>query len=110
MRADQVLQQAHRALCRNSIALALAALERAGVLKITRRLVRVVDELGIVGVRQGSNLYALNPPPERLHLGSTQKPPQIRPSERVCQTDRNHHKGVLIAISIVGVLFWMYYP
>ncbi len=43
--------------CRATIAKALAALERLGVLVITRRLVRVRSAIGEVVVRNGSNLY-----------------------------------------------------
>lgn len=53
-------------LCRASIATALARLESAGVVKITRRLVRYANEIGVVAVRQGSNIYAFAMPPARV--------------------------------------------
>jgi hypothetical protein len=71
-------------LCRASVATGLARLEAAGVLKITRRLVRLVDEIGVTYVRQGSNLYGFaHPAPvvpfPRVHrLAANHKPPQIK--------------------------------
>jgi hypothetical protein len=55
-------------LCRQSIARAVANLEAAKVLTVTRRLVRFVDELGVRCVRQGSNLYGFTMPPARVDL------------------------------------------
>lgn len=63
--------QGRTGLCRQSIANALARLERAGVLVIVRRLVRqVVDRISpvtglperYVGTVQTSNLYRIQPP------------------------------------------------
>jgi len=54
-------------LCRQSIATALKRLEAAGILKITRRLIREVVGGGgfeMTVCRQGSNLYALFAPSE----------------------------------------------
>jgi Helix-turn-helix domain len=50
--------QAATGFCRATIAKALKILEALKVLKVTRRLIRVRDALGIVSARQGSNLYA----------------------------------------------------
>jgi hypothetical protein len=53
--------------CKQSIANALARLEAAGIIKITRRLVREVIDAGgyaITVCRQGSNLYAIFEPGE----------------------------------------------
>ena len=46
-------------LCRATIVARLKRLQRVGVLQIRRRWVRVRQN-GIVGVRQGSNVYAFN--------------------------------------------------
>jgi hypothetical protein len=60
--------QAVTGLCRQSIANALSRLEAAGILRITRRLVR--ETVGVDGFlmricRQGSNLYSVHEPSER---------------------------------------------
>ena len=54
-------------LCKQSIANALKRLEACGILKITRRLVREVVDVGgfpMTVCRQGSNLYAVFEPAE----------------------------------------------
>ena len=59
--------QAKTGLCRQSIRNGLARLEAAGILRITRRLVREVIDGGgfpITVTRQGTNLYAMQEPPE----------------------------------------------
>jgi hypothetical protein len=50
-------------LCKQSIANALKRLAAAGILRITRRLVRDVIA-GVMACRQGSNLYAVFAPDE----------------------------------------------
>lgn len=60
--------QAVTGLCRQSIARAIANLEAAKVLTVTRRLVRFVGELGVVCVRQGSNIYGFSMPSARIDL------------------------------------------
>ena len=57
--------QAVTGLCRQSIANALKRLEAAGILRITRRLVREISEEGVRICRQGSNLYGFSEPSER---------------------------------------------
>jgi hypothetical protein len=57
--------QAKTGFCRGTIAAALARLERAGVLKITRRLTRVrVTEVGrsYIACVQDTNAYAMHEP------------------------------------------------
>ena len=59
--------QAATGLCRQSIANALRRLEAAGILRITRRLVREVIDVGGFRMRicrQGSNLYSAHEPGE----------------------------------------------
>ena len=59
--------QAATGLCRQSIARALQRLEAAGILRITRRLIREVIDGGGFPLRicrQGSNLYAVFEPAE----------------------------------------------
>ena len=59
--------QAATGLCRQSIARALQRLEAAGILRITRRLVREVVDAGGFPMRicrQGSNLYSAHEPGE----------------------------------------------
>jgi hypothetical protein len=63
----EALQRA-TGLCRQSIANAVANLEAAKVLTVTRRLVRYVDELGAVCARQGSNIYQFSMPAARINL------------------------------------------
>jgi hypothetical protein len=55
-------------LCRQSIVNGLDRLEAIGVLVITRRLQRYRDDLGVVSVRQGSNLYAFRELPALVPL------------------------------------------
>jgi hypothetical protein len=51
-------------LCKQSVANGLKRLEAAGILKITRRLVREVID-GVMVCRQASNLYSVHEPAER---------------------------------------------
>jgi len=80
-------------LCRQSIAVALQRLESAGVLKITRRLIRVAGALGGAICQQCSNLYAFAEPTKQLDLGATTAPPRLRPPPRVYKTDCNPNQG-----------------
>jgi hypothetical protein len=75
-------------LCRQSIATGIGKLEAAGVLQVTRRLVRYVDEIGAVCVRQGSNIYGFAMPPERIDLGPSSGVPRLFP--RVYRIGANH--------------------
>jgi hypothetical protein len=77
-------------LCRASIARALARLEDAGVVQITRRLVRYSDELGVVCVRQGSNIYGFAMPAACIDMGPTSQPLQMRAFPRVHRIGANH--------------------
>jgi len=81
--------QAATGLCRQSIAVALDRLERAGVLRITRRLVRIAGELGGVICQQSSNLYAFAELPGQLDLGATTRPRLVLPNPRVYDVDGN---------------------
>ena len=78
--------QAATGLCRQSIARALQRLEAAGILRITRRLVRETIDGGgfmVTVARQGSNLYAVFAPSEHAdkHAASSTKPrPFPRPA------------------------------
>ena len=54
-------------LCKQSIANALKRLEAAGILKITRRLVRVLVD-GVMVCRQGSNLYSVFEPAKDMRV------------------------------------------
>ena len=76
-------------LCRQSIARALDRLERAGVLRITRRLIRVAGELGGVLCQQTSNLYGFADLPGQIDLGATTRPRPVLPLPRVYKTDGN---------------------
>jgi len=80
-------------LCRQSIAVALQRLESAGVLKITRRMIRVAGALGGAICQQCSNLYAFAEPAKQLDLGATTAPPRLNPRPRVYQTDCNPNQG-----------------
>ena len=80
-------------LCRQSIAVALQRLESAGVLKITRLLIRVAGALGGAICQQCSNLYAFAEPAKQLDLGATTAPPRLNPRPRVYQTDCNPNQG-----------------
>jgi hypothetical protein len=81
--------QATTGLCRQSIAVALDRLERAGVLRITRRMVRIVGELGGIICQQSSNLYAFAELSGQLDLGATTRPRLALPNPRVYETDGN---------------------
>jgi hypothetical protein len=78
--------QAVTGLCRASIARALKRLEAAGILRITRRLVReLVDGGGfpLTVTRQASNLYAVHEPAagaDRLPVRSPAPRPFPRPA------------------------------
>jgi hypothetical protein len=61
-------------LCRQSVAAAIARLEAVGILKVTRRLQRYVNEIGVVMCAQASNLYAFAEPQARIDLGPTNLP------------------------------------
>jgi len=76
-------------LCRQSIAVALQRLEAAGVLIITRRLIRVASALGGAICQQMSNLYAFAEPAKQLDLGATTAPPRLNPRPRVYNADSN---------------------
>jgi hypothetical protein len=65
--------QAATGLCRQSIARALQRLEAAGILRITRRLIRETID-GVMICRQGSNLYAIGEPSERAELLPVRSP------------------------------------
>ena len=80
-------------LCRQSIAVALQRLESAGVLKITRRLIRVAGALGGAICQQCSNLYAFAEPAKQLDLGATTAPPRLNPRPRVYNADCNPNQG-----------------
>ena len=81
--------QAATGLCRQSIARALDRLERAGVLRITRRLIRVAGELGGVLCQQTSNLYGFAELPGQIDLGATTRPRPVLLLPRVYKTDGN---------------------
>jgi len=81
-------------LCRQSIAVALRRLESAGVLKITRRMIRVASAVGGAICQQCSSLYAFAEPAKQLDLGATTAPPRLRPPPTVYQTDCNPHQGL----------------
>jgi hypothetical protein len=81
--------QAVTGLCRQSIAVALDRLERAGVLRITRRMVRIAGELGGIICQQSSNLYAFAELPGQLDLGATTRPRLALPNPRVYEADGN---------------------
>ena len=85
--------QATTGLCRQSIAVALDRLERAGVLRITRRMVRIAGELGGIICQQSSNLYAFAELPGQLDLGATTAPPRLSPRPRVYNADCNPNQG-----------------
>lgn len=55
-------------LCRQSVVAGLRRLETAGVLIVTRRLVRVQDSSGTTLCRQGSNLYGFRDLSARIPL------------------------------------------
>lgn len=76
-------------LCRQSIARALANLESARVLRITRRLVRVASEAGGIICRQWSNLYGFAALPGQLDLGAVTALPRLSPQPRVYEVDGN---------------------
>ncbi len=76
-------------LCRQSIARALDRLERAGVLRITRRLVRIASEAGGIICRQWSNLYGFAALPGQLDLGAVTGLPRLDPQPRVYEVDGN---------------------
>ena len=59
-------------LCRQSISIALQRLESAGVLKITRRMIRVASSVGGAICQQSSNLYAFAEPAGQLDMGRQQ--------------------------------------
>jgi len=80
-------------LCRQSIAVALQRLESAGVLKITRRLIRIAGALGGAICQQMSNLYAFAEPARQLDLGATTAPPRLRLPPRVYNADCNPNRG-----------------
>lgn len=61
--------------CRATIAKALAILERIGILKVTRRLIRTYDASGRVVTRQGSNLYGFREMPNLLMLPTPKAKP-----------------------------------
>ena len=65
-------------LCRQTIATAITKLEAVGILKVTRRLVRFVNAIGVSQCGQGSNLYAFKEPPARLDLGKVGLPFKTR--------------------------------
>lgn len=66
--------------CRQTIAQAIRRLERIGVLKIVRRIVRKAVD-GVVRVMQATNLYAFAPLPARVDLSSLRDPaPRVFPS------------------------------
>ncbi len=72
--------QAATGLCKQSVANGLKRLEAAGIIRITRRLVREVID-GVVVCRQGSNLYSVHEPAagaERLPV----REPVARPFPR----------------------------
>ena len=79
-------------LCRQSIASALHRLESAGLLVITRRLVRVAGMFGGTICQQCSNLYAFAEPTKQLDLGTLTAPPRLSPRPRVHQMDCNLHQ------------------
>ena len=69
-------------MCKQSIANALKRLEAAGILKITRRLVRETID-GVTVCRQGSNLYVIFEPGEhadRLPVGTPKHKAFRRPA------------------------------
>lgn len=66
--------------CKQSIANALKRLEAAGILTITRRLVRIVVN-GATFVRQASNLYSIHEPAEHAN-GLPVRTPAPRPFPR----------------------------
>jgi hypothetical protein len=72
--------EAATGLCRQSIANGLRRLEAAGILEITRRLIREVID-GVMVCRHGSNLYAIHEPAadaDRLPV----RAPAVRPFPR----------------------------
>jgi len=80
--------------CRQTIATALQKLERAGVVRIVRRLKREVGELGGILCRQWSNLYSFSAPAKQLDLGPTTAPPRLPPKPRVHYIDGNPDQEV----------------
>ena len=77
--------------CRATIAKALAILERLGVLKIMRRLVRTYDASGRTVARQGSNLYAFVEMPTIFMLPKPPASPRRRFGLRVHGMGTNHN-------------------
>lgn len=77
-------------LCRQSIARAIAILERLGLLFITRRLVRGVDVFGNITVRQGSNLYGFSEEVPKCSHATGRPLPRAFPQPRVYDVGGNY--------------------
>lgn len=76
--------------CRATIAKALGILERIGVLKITRRLVRARDGAGRLRAKQGSNIYAFQELPRLTFLAAPAAKPRPTFGQRVHAMVSNH--------------------
>jgi len=86
----EALQKA-TGFCRATIAKSLRILEAVGVLKITRRLLRVRDGAGRLHCQQGSNLYAFAELPRIAFLPRSEAKPRPRFGLRVHAMGRNHN-------------------
>lgn len=87
--------------CRQTIANAIERLEAIGLLKVTRRLTREINDVGVLICRQGSNLYGFSEAPARIDLGSVNRPARARRFSRVHVMGTNHIP------SVKPPLWWM---